>query len=207
MWDVREANTLSKTITSRVKRKDVAGEYMALGALYRLLMRDLPLVGGLALLMVCALTFIDLKRLTWAMSASGTLLAGIIWAGSMVEAFGIKMSLLNVVGIPILLGIGVDVVIHLLHRLRDEGPGGVRRALRTTGVAASISTLTTMASFGALLVAGNRGVRSLGELIVVGLAMIFVVSVVVLPLTWAAGWRMTGQVPADRVIGDRPKLE
>ena len=108
-----------------------------------------------------------------------TLLAGMVWAGAAIQTVGVKFSMLNVVGIPILLGIGVDVVIHLLHRLREEGPGGVRRALGTTGVAALVSTLTTILSFVSLLLAGNRGVRSLGMVVVIGLAAVFVASAIV----------------------------
>jgi hypothetical protein len=94
----------------------------------------------------------------------------------------------------------VDVVIHLLHRLKEEGPGGVRRALRTTGVAATISTVTTIASFVALTAAGNRGIQSLGILVVIGLTMVFLASAILLPLGWAAGWKVTGRAPADTVV-------
>jgi len=108
------------------------------------------------------------------------------------------LSIINIVGLPILLGIGVDVVIHLLHRLEEEGPGGVRRALATTGIAALVSTLTTIGSFVSLTFAGNRGVQSLGLLVVIGLSSVFVTAAVVLPIAWAAGWKVSGQAPAER---------
>ncbi|MCA9298779.1 MAG: MMPL family transporter, partial [Phycisphaerales bacterium] len=92
----------------------------------------------------------------------------------------------------------------LLHRLKDEGPGGVRRALRTTGVAASISTITTVASFASLTVAGNRGVRSMGLLVVFGLTAVFISSATILPLAWAAGFRVTGRAPGRRVPSGAP---
>jgi predicted RND superfamily exporter protein len=95
----------------------------------------------------------------------------------------------------------VDVIIHLIHRLAEEGPGGVRRALRTTGVAALVSALTTMLSFSSLWLASNRGVRSLGSLVFIGLGVIVMATAVVLPLAWAAGWRIKKQSPAqDRTL-------
>lgn len=197
MWDIREAAALSDEAAEAFAGRRPAGEYLALGSLYRTLMRDMPIVAALALLMVGVLTAIDLRRTGWIAAALGTLLAGMIWAGAAVETFGVKLSMINVVGVPILLGIGVDVVIHLLHRLKEEGPGGVRRAMTTTGVAASVSTLTTIASFLSLTLAGNRGVQSLGVLVVIGLLAGFVVSAVLLPLVWAAGWRVTGRAPGD----------
>ncbi|MEZ4321587.1 MAG: efflux RND transporter permease subunit [Myxococcota bacterium] len=197
MWDLREAAALEAEVDTVLEPGTVAGNYVTMGSLYRVINRDMPLVGGLAILMVFVLTAIDLRRAHWVFAAMGTLLAGLVWASWAVHSVGVKLSIMNIVGVPILVGIGVDVVIHLLHRLRDEGPGGVRRALRTTGVAASLSTLTTVASFASLTVAGNRGVRSMGLLVVFGLIAVFTASAILLPLAWAAGWRVTGRAPGS----------
>lgn len=197
MWDLRQASELLDEAREVSGRSDVAGEAAASATAYKLMRRDLPLVGALAVVLVVLLAIIDLRRPARILSAVLTLLAGISWGLVVVQALGVKLSPVNVVGLPILLGIGIDVIIHLLHRLAEEGPGGVRRALSTTGVAASLSTLTTVVSFLSLLLAGNRGVQSLGVLVTAGLTAVFVVSAGMLPLAWAAGWKLTGQAPAD----------
>lgn len=197
MWDIREAAALTEELEAALPGERLAGEYIALGSLYRTLLRDMPLVAGLALLLVAAFTFVDFKRVGWTVCAIGTLLAGLVWAGAALESFGVKLSMINIVGLPFLFGIGVDTVLHLLHRLSEEGPGGVRRALTTTGIAVSFSTLTTVSSFASLALAGNRGVQSLGLLVAVGMTTLSVVSGILLSLTWAAGWRVTGQAPGD----------
>ena len=199
MWDMRNAEALLDEVTALEPELEVAGELPATGALYRTVRNDIPWVAGLALFLVFALTAIDIRKPHWVIGAMGTLLAGMVWSGVAVHAVGVRLSIINLVGIPILLGIGIDVIIHMLHRLAEEGPGGVRRAMATTGVAAAISTMTSVASFLSLTMAGNRGVQSLGILVVFGLATVFVVSVLVLPLAWAAGWKMTGRAPADTV--------
>ncbi len=197
MWDVREASELTDEIYEGFGEQEVAGEYLSVTAMFRLALHDMPLVAGLALMLVTVLAFIDLRKVHWVAGAVGTLVAGMIWAGAAVHGAGVRFNLINIAGIPILLGIGVDVVIHLLHRLAEEGPGGVRRALGTTGVAATISTLTTVFSFCSLLLAGNRGVRSLGIMVVLGLTTVFLASAALLPLAWSAGWKVTGRAPAD----------
>ncbi|MBT3217814.1 MAG: MMPL family transporter [Proteobacteria bacterium] len=199
MWDMREAEKLLTEVTKVLPDRPVAGEHLFVGDMYRMVRRDMPIVGVLALLMVIGLAAIDLRKLHWIASATLTLMAGMIWSGSVLQIIGVKLSMLNVVGIPILLGIGIDVVIHLLHRIREEGPGGVRRALRTTGVAAFIATATSVLSFCSLMFAGSRGIRSLGLLVVVGLITIFLASAIILPLIWTAGWRVTGRAPADNI--------
>jgi predicted RND superfamily exporter protein len=197
MWDLREAAAFTDDVEDAIGEYPAAGEYTAMGALYRTILKDMPKVAMLAAFLVFALSALDLKRPLWIAGAVSTLAAGLVWAGVAVEGLGIRLSIVNIVGLPILLGIGVDVVIHLLHRLGEEGPGGVRRALSTTGVAALVSTLTTIASFVALTFAGNRGIQSLGLLVVIGLSSVFLVTALLLPLAWAAGWKISGQAPAD----------
>jgi len=197
MWDMRNAEQLLEDVTRVEPNQPIAGEIPCTGTMFRTVMDDMPIVGGLALFLVFALAAVDLKKPHWVIGAVGTLLAGMIWAGVAIDAVGVRLSLLNLMGIPILLGIGIDVIIHLLHRLAEEGPGGLRRALSTTGVAATISTLTSVASFFSLTLAGNRGIQSMGVLVVFGLTAVFIVSAILLPLAWAAGWRMTGRAPSD----------
>ena len=85
---------------------------------------------------------------------------GMAWAVAAMIVFDMKLSVVNFVGLPILLGMGVDTVIHLLHRLDEEGPGRVRQALATTGWATGLSTATTVVSFAALALATHRGVSA-----------------------------------------------
>jgi len=205
MWDMRNAERLLEEVQELEPKQPMAGEIPCTGAMFRTVMNDMPIVGGLALFLVFALAAVDLKKPHWVLGAVGTLLAGMIWAGVAIHLVGVRLSLLNLMGIPILLGIGIDVIIHLLHRLSEEGPGGVRRALSTTGVAATISTLTSVASFFSLTLAGNRGIQSMGVLVVFGLTTVFLVSAILLPLAWAAGWRMTGRAPSDTIRPAPPR--
>ncbi|MFK7927415.1 MAG: RND family transporter [Myxococcota bacterium] len=195
IWDMRNALALVRGLEDAAPEQQIAGPVALQGLVYHYVSRDMPIVGSLALILVCLLTVIDLRKPLFVIGAMGTLMAGIVWAGVMLYVVGLELTVVNVMGVPILLGIGVDVVIHLLHRLEEEGPGGVRRAWRTTGVAALISTSTTVASFAALTLASSRGIQSLGLLVVVGLTTITLVGALLLPLTWAAGWRVTGKAP------------
>ncbi|MCB9664911.1 MAG: MMPL family transporter [Alphaproteobacteria bacterium] len=200
MWDVREVAELDGEIARALPGRPVTGEYLGIQRMFTMAFRDAPRIAGIALLLVFLLAWWDLKRPLLTLGAVGTLLAGMIWAGGALWLGGVKLTMVNLTGIPILLGLGVDVVVHLLHRLQEEGPGGIRRALRTTGVAAGLSTLTTIASFFSLTLAGSRAVQSLGTLVVVGLGVIFVAGATVLPLAWSAGWKLAGLAPADQPV-------
>ena len=109
---------------------------------------------------------------------------GMCWAMFGLMVFDIKISIVNFVGFPILMGVGIDVIIHLLHRISEEGPGRIGFAMRTTGVAALLSVSTTMLSFASLLIAKNGGINSLGTLIVIGLFLVSLAAFVMVPLCW-----------------------
>lgn len=201
-WDMRNSLALYEEVRDLAPERPVAGMNVVGGNVMRVVFDDLPLVGGLALLLVALLVSIDLRKPAWVAAALGVLLAGGAWAAGILWLADVPLTLINLAGIPVLLGIGVDGVIHLQHRVVEEGPGGLRRALRTTGVAAGLSTLTTMASFVALTVAGSRGFQSFGWLVVLGLCAITASTAVVLPLVYAAGWRLTGRHPSAGVEDD-----
>lgn len=198
MWDVREAHKLADEVRALFPDQPAAGEYLGISSMFLLAFEDLPRVTFVALLLVAILAALDLRRPVMIFGALATLLGGLVWGMGAVRVAGIQLSMVNIAGLPILLGIGVDVVIHLLHRLEEEGPGGIRRALRTTGVAAAVSTLTTVGSFAALSLAGNRGVRGMGLLVTIGLLVVTAVAMSALPLVWSAGWKLAGKAPADQ---------
>lgn len=188
-WDLRTNLALKDEIESLFPDQQAAGEYLALAVLYTLVQGDVPRVAGLALLLVLIMSWIDLRRLPQALGAVGALAAGMAWAGAGMAFFDVRLSVVNFVGIPILMGIGVDVIIHLLHRIQEEGPGRVGVALRTTGWASGLSSATTILSFAALNIATHQGVRSLGQLIVLGLALVTLAGFLAVPLGWMTAWR------------------
>lgn len=198
MWDVRESKQLGEELEAALPGRPMAGEHLGISRMFHMAFEDFPRIAGLALVLVALLAWWDLKRPLFVVGAISTLIAGMIWAGGVLWLFGVKLTMINIAGVPILLGIGVDVVVHLLHRLEEEGPGGIRRALRTTGVAASISTLTTIGAFAALTLAGSRSIRSMGELVVIGLTVVFAITAFLLPLIWSAGWKLAGLAPGDQ---------
>ena len=179
LHDMRETAALVREIDSLGPTG--ASVHVLQGVIYPMVLRDAPKIVGLALLLVFGLVALDLRRALPIALAVFSLMAGLTWALAAVAALGIRISLGNLIGLPILLGIGVDLVIHLAHRLNTDG---LRVAYRTVGVAAVLSTLTTIASFAALNVASSGAIRTLGQLVAVGLGILTPVSAAVLALGW-----------------------
>ena len=70
---------------------------------------------------------------------------------------------------------------HLLHRYRVEGPGKIREVMNSTGKAILLTSLTTMAGFGSLMIAHYRGFVSLGALLVIGVGACYLTTTLLLP--------------------------
>ncbi len=195
LWDLRENRKLFEDVQAWLPGVPAAGEYLALAVLYDLFRDDTPKVAGVALLLVFIMTLIDVRKVGRALGAVLALLAGMAWAAAAMVLLDLKLSMVNFVGVPILMGIGVDVVIHLLHRLSEEGPGRVRHALSTTGWASGLSAATTILSFASLSVATARGTQGLGLLIVLGLTLVAGAGLVLVPLGWMTAWKVRGDLP------------
>lgn len=95
----------------------------------------------------------------------------------------------NVVVLPLILGIGVDSGIHLVHRHR-MGLFGADTILRTgTAQAVFFSALTTIVSFSTLAFSNHLGIASFAQLLTVGIGFMLVANLLVLPaiLAWLEG--------------------
>jgi hypothetical protein len=202
LWDVREARALADEVHAALPGVEVAGEHIGVAAMFELILGDMPRIVFAGFLVVALLSWFDLRKPLWTLSAILSLVGGMVWAVVAMWLFGIKFSTVNLTAIPILMGVAVDAVIHLTHRLQEEGPGGIRRALGTTGVAVAVGAATNIASFWALTMGGNRGVASLGWIVFIGLVTVTSVGTLLLVTLWAAGWRVTNRAPAQ--VAARP---
>jgi hypothetical protein len=93
----------------------------------------------------------------------------------------IPFNFADVIVLPLLLGIGVDSGIHLVHRARASREGVSNLLGTSTARAVAFSALTTIASFGSLGLASHRGLATLGQLLTIGVAFTLLCNLLVLP--------------------------
>ena len=111
----------------------------------------------------------------------GSLLAGMVWMGSVLYLLKVKINFLNFIAIPITLGIGVDYAINLVHRWRIQPSIPIWDLVRETGGAVVLCSMTTSLGYLALLQSVNPAVRSFGLAAVIGEMTCLLTVVVVLP--------------------------
>jgi hypothetical protein len=106
---------------------------------------------------------------------------GVVWMMGTMRLLQIPFNFANLVAVPLIIGVGIDNGVHVIHRIRFEGRAGMRVVLRHTGRAIFIASLTTMIGFGSLALASHRGLASLGLVLLLGVGACLITSTLVLP--------------------------
>lgn len=108
------------------------------------------------------------------------LLAGVL-TGAASVLLDMPFNFANVIALPLLLGVGVDNGIHMVHRARAAPPPDGDLLGTSTARAVVLSSLTTIASFGNLAFSPHPGMASMGSLLTVGMLAVLVCTLTVLP--------------------------
>ena len=135
----------------------------------------------LTLMVVFVLLLWDFRNLKLTLLAMVPLMVGAIWMVGIMQLIGQQLTMLNVIVIPLILGIGIDDGVHILHRYRVEGAGNIRTVFTSTGKAVMLTSLTTMLAFGSLIFATYRGLGSMGSALFIGVGTCFLTSIIILP--------------------------
>ncbi|AUX22630.1 hypothetical protein SOCEGT47_031340 [Sorangium cellulosum] len=121
-----------------------------------------------------------------AFAVLAALLVGASWMAGLLVAMDVKLNFLNFIALPLTFGIGVDYAVNIVQRYAREGAGGALTAVRETGGAVILCSLTTALGYLALVRSQNHAVRSLGIAAVIGELACLFAAVLVLPsaLLW-----------------------
>ena len=136
-----------------------------------------------AFLAILIVTFLALRRVTDALLAVLPLGLGMIWTAGLMWLGDVQFNLANMVAAPLIIGIGVENGIHLVHRFRvGRDVSVVSLIAGSTGQAVVLFSLTTMVGFGSLMVAQYYGIFSMGLLLTLAVGSVLIASIVILPL-------------------------
>ncbi|MCH7958533.1 MAG: MMPL family transporter [Candidatus Hydrogenedentes bacterium] len=98
--------------------------------------------------------------------------------------FGLQMTVLTSIVVPVILGLGVDDGIHVVERLRQyriRDDATIVEAVEGVGRAIFLTTATTCVSFVTLLFTNHAGLESVAWFMLVGIPVCFITSITTLP--------------------------
>jgi uncharacterized protein len=140
--------------------------------------------GLYALVAVLILLWIDFRSLAHSLLAMVPLVIGFATMCGCLGWLDIPFNPANMIVLPLILGIGVDHGVHLVHVWRQQRGRFVLGDATT--VAVLLTASTTTASFGALILARHQGLQSLGQVLTIGVTTCLAASIVFFPslLSW-----------------------
>ena len=153
------------------------------------------------LLVSLAMTFV--LALYWDRSGVwDTLLAiipptvGMLLMFGLLTIFEIPLNPANLIILPLIIGIGVDNGVHVLHDYHSK-PNEVYSASPSMVNAITLTQSTSMVGFGSMMISAHRGLHSLGIVLTIGVASCVLMSLVTLPayLAWISRHRSASENP------------
>ncbi|MCP5431745.1 MAG: MMPL family transporter [Alphaproteobacteria bacterium] len=135
---------------------------------------------GLAAGAIFLLLLVSLRSLKDSLLVMAPLVAATALTTGTAVVFGIHLNFANVILLPLIFGLGVDGGIHMVTRYKDRhSVGGMMRS--STPRAIVLSVLTTLFSFGSLMLSSHAGIASMGLMLTIAAFYLLVTTLLMLP--------------------------
>jgi uncharacterized protein len=159
----------------------IAGQLPITADMVSAILQDGPKATLFACLAVFLLVAILFRNMRMIVLVSFTLWIGVCWLAGLVLGLNIKINVLNFIALPITFGIGVDYGVNVFQRYREGGMRSILDAIRYTGAAVGLCSLTTVIGYTSLILASNQAFVSFGKLAALGEVCCVTVAIVYLP--------------------------
>ncbi len=134
-----------------------------------------------ALLVISILLISVLRRMRDAL----LVVIPLLWAGLVTGAATVLLDMpfnfANIIALPLLLGIGVDNGIHVIHRIRSDKQSYAQLLQSSTARGIYYSAITTIVSFLSLSFSAHPGTASMGVILTTGVLLTLIGTLIILP--------------------------
>jgi hopanoid biosynthesis associated RND transporter like protein HpnN len=149
-----------------------------------------------AMVIVCLVVYLDFGNLWYTLLALLPLGLGMLQMFGLMGLVDMPLNAANMIVLPLILGIGVDNGVHVVHDYRHQR-GGKYRISDSTANAVFINSLGNMVGFGSLMIASHQGLQSLGRVLTIGMACCLVSALALPSLLMLLNRRQSEHVAAD----------
>jgi predicted RND superfamily exporter protein len=114
--------------------------------------------------------------------------SGVLMMLGCMRAFGIHINYANAFVATMIMGVGIDYAIHLVHRLHLNG-GVLDEGVLETGKGVALAAATNVAGFGTLAFGNYPAMRSVGIVALIGSLTCLVTALTLVPALMVKGAR------------------
>ncbi len=129
-------------------------------------------------LVVLAVDLRSAKRVALAITPAGV---GMVATLGLLGWLDVGLGIVHVVSVPLLLGLGVDDGLHVVHRLDEDPTLSADAAAVSVGRAIVVTTATTCASFAGLALSNNPSLEAMALVLLIGLPICLLASLTLVP--------------------------
>jgi predicted RND superfamily exporter protein len=172
---------LEQSVLAGVEGANVIGVSILGREVKRLIREGSMEAAALALTLVLIILWSHFRRPRYVILTAVPLLLGELGALGGMTLLGLKLNMISMGMIPIVLGIGIDDGIHIVHRFLDQGEKDVPGIFRFAGRAVVITSVTTMVGFGSLVLSTYKGLWTAGLFAIMGVGICLLASITLLP--------------------------
>lgn len=134
-----------------------------------------------SLIIISLLLLIILKSFKKTLLVMGPLLVAGLLTCTVNIFLGIPFNFANIIALPLLLGMGVDSGIHIMHCLHENLDDNNHLLQTSTARGVMFSSVTTMSSFISLALIPHFGISSMGITLAVGISFTLLCTLIILP--------------------------
>ncbi|MBI9101544.1 MAG: MMPL family transporter [Spirochaetales bacterium] len=178
-WNGEFRNIFTSQIASVTER--ATGMILVSDQLVGMAAKDGVRATFLSLIIVFLILLIDFRNFKLSIMTFIPLLFSIGTLLGFMSLFNIKFDFLNIIAIPLLIGIGIDDAVHINHRYRIEGAGGMERVITKTGTAVFMTTVTTVIGFASFIPSIMQAMKGTGIVLSLAMILTFIFSVFLHP--------------------------
>jgi predicted RND superfamily exporter protein len=153
--------------------------------------------GLYAFLVIVVVLAADFRSLRNTLLALAPLAMGLVMSLGIMGLCGLALNPANVIAFPLILGVGVDNGVHVLHDYLLRRRSGRSTISYPIGRGVLVKALTSMIGFGTLMISSERGLAGLGFSLTLGVGCCMLTALVFLPaLLRLVGGRVVPPVQA-----------
>ncbi|MGD0625830.1 MAG: efflux RND transporter permease subunit, partial [Thermodesulfobacteriota bacterium] len=135
----------------------------------------------IALLAVCALIYFDFRSWRLTLFSLLPVALALIWTLGLMGILGMDLNFMNLVVFTMVVGVGVDYGVHILHRHSEKGLARLETGLVQVSKGVVLAALTTLVGFGSLILSGYPGLQSMGTVALMGVGFSALIALTLVP--------------------------
>ncbi|SIQ39142.1 efflux RND transporter permease subunit [Halanaerobium kushneri] len=164
----------------REKVPRVTGTPIFMRVLYDQVSKEVTEAVFLIAVTLLLLLFFHFRSFKEAFIAFLPLISALTVTMGLIKILNVNLDIFSVLAFPLIIGIGIDDGVHVIHRLNISDQD-MQTVFSSVGRAILLTTLTTMASFGSLMIAQYQAIYRLGVTLFIGVAFCFIMTLIIIP--------------------------